>query len=62
MPKYFAKKELKHRFIMIKQCYMSTHALATQIKTEKNPLINGDGHIHSAATVAFYRISIESYT
>jgi hypothetical protein len=33
----FCKKKLIHRFVMIKQCYMSTHALA---KTEKMPIIS----------------------
>ena len=34
------KKKLIHRFVMIKQCYMSTHALATQKETEKMPIIS----------------------
>jgi hypothetical protein len=28
----FCKKKLIHRFFMIKQCHMSTHALATEKK------------------------------
>ena len=37
-----------HRFFMIKQCHMSTHALATEKKTEKMPIIS---YIHSAASL-----------
>jgi len=36
----FCKKKLVHRFVMITQCHMSTHALATEKQTEKMPIIS----------------------